>query len=49
MKKNLFQNYFEKSSRVIKSIAEEEKTVKLIIQNIKDCINNNKKIFMAPI
>tara|TARA_B100001057_G_scaffold330542_1_gene330851 strand:- start:15416 stop:15997 length:582 start_codon:yes stop_codon:yes gene_type:complete len=47
MKKNLFQNYFEKSSRVIKSIAEEEKTVKLIIQNIKDCINNNKKILIA--
>jgi D-sedoheptulose 7-phosphate isomerase len=47
MKKNLLKNYFEKSAHIISSIVEEEEKIKLIIKNIKECIDKNKKIIVA--
>ena len=47
MKKNFFRNYFENSAIVIKSLADEEKKIKLIIKNIRHSINRNKKILVA--
>ena len=47
MKKNLPKDYFENSAIVIKSLADEEKKIKLIIKNIRHSINRNKKILVA--
>lgn len=47
MKKNLLKNYFKNSAQIINSIIEEEKKIKLIIKNIKQCISKNKKIIVA--
>lgn len=44
---NFYKNYFEDSANVIKSLTKEEKKIKLILKNIKNSINNNKKIIVA--
>ena len=47
MKKNLLKHYFENSAGVIKSLADEEEKIELIIKNIRNCISRNKKILIA--
>ena len=47
MKKNLLKYYFENSAKIIKSLADEDQKIKLIVKNIKSCINKNKKILIA--
>ena len=40
---SFYKNYFEDSANVIKSLTKEEKKIKLILKNITNSINNNKK------
>lgn len=47
MKKKLLKYYFESSAKIIKSLADEDQKIKLIVKNIKSCINKNKKILIA--
>ena len=47
MKKNLLKYYFESSAKIIKSLADEDQKIKLIVKNIKSCIDKNKKILIA--
>ena len=44
---NLLRNYFKNSAHIINSLIDEEKKIKLIIKNIKQCIGRKKKIIVA--
>ena len=47
MKKISLKNYFDESSKVIKDLSNEKNEIEKIVQIIKNCIKNNKKIIVA--